>query len=115
LYEGGVRVPAFVWASKEILKSTQRISNQLFHLSDFLPTLVAIAGGEPTQITNIDGVNQWDSLRNPESSSPRQSLLLDIFNGFSYPQFAAIKGNYKIVTGLFYNGHPGGNTWYYND
>ncbi|KAG0433144.1 hypothetical protein HPB47_020197 [Ixodes persulcatus] len=37
LWEGGVRVPAFVWSSKFLKKP--RVSDQLMHISDWLPTL----------------------------------------------------------------------------
>ncbi|KAG0417695.1 hypothetical protein HPB47_005407 [Ixodes persulcatus] len=41
LWEGSVRVPAFVWSPKFLKKS--RVSNQLMHISDWLPTLYTAA------------------------------------------------------------------------
>lgn len=42
LYEGGVRSTAFLWSRR--LKNTKRVSNQLMHISDWLPTLYSSAG-----------------------------------------------------------------------
>ncbi|OQV25983.1 Arylsulfatase I [Hypsibius exemplaris] len=111
LFEGGVRVPAFVWASDDILRDRRRLSSQLFHISDLLPTFLSIAGNKSVDLEGTDGVTQWNALLNPKLSSPRISLVIDIFNGYRNPYFAAIKGNYKVVAGLFAYGHPVGNGW----
>ncbi|CAN8006719.1 unnamed protein product, partial [Ixodes pacificus] len=42
LWEGGVRVPAFVWSP--LLRKPQRVSNQLMHVSDWVPTVYSLAG-----------------------------------------------------------------------
>lgn len=42
LWEGGVRVPGFIWSS--LLKKSPRISDQMMHLVDWLPTLYSAAG-----------------------------------------------------------------------
>ncbi|CAN7998260.1 unnamed protein product, partial [Ixodes hexagonus] len=42
LWEGGVRVPAFVWSP--LLQKSQRVSNQLMHISDWMPSLYSLAG-----------------------------------------------------------------------
>lgn len=41
-FEGGVRVPAFVWSP--LLNKTRRTSTQLMHVTDWLPTLFSAAG-----------------------------------------------------------------------
>lgn len=41
-WEGGVRGVAAVWSP--LLRSTQRVSNQLMHIADWLPTFYAAAG-----------------------------------------------------------------------
>ena len=61
-FEGGVRVPAFIWSP--LLKRRGRITEQLFHAVDWLPTLWEAAGGNPAELTNegLDGVSHWKSL-----------------------------------------------------
>jgi len=41
-WEGGVRGVAAVWSP--LLHSSQRVSNQLMHIADWLPTFYAAAG-----------------------------------------------------------------------
>lgn len=43
LWEGGVRAAAFVWSP--LLKKTRRVSQQLMHVTDWVPTLYSAAGG----------------------------------------------------------------------
>ncbi|XP_077534588.1 arylsulfatase B-like [Haemaphysalis longicornis] len=42
LWEGSVRVPAFLWNAQ--LVQSPRVSNQLMHVTDWLPTLYSAAG-----------------------------------------------------------------------
>ncbi|KAH9377806.1 hypothetical protein HPB48_015420 [Haemaphysalis longicornis] len=42
IWEGGVRSTAFIWSPR--LSSTRRVSQQLMHISDWLPTLYSAAG-----------------------------------------------------------------------
>lgn len=44
LWEGGVRGAGFIWSP--LLQSRQRLFNDLFHITDWLPTLYAAAGGD---------------------------------------------------------------------
>ncbi|KAH9379910.1 hypothetical protein HPB48_000994 [Haemaphysalis longicornis] len=47
VWEGSVRVPAFVWSPR--LVKSQRVSQQLMHISDWLPTLFSLAGERAVQ------------------------------------------------------------------
>ena len=55
--EGGTRVPGFVYSP--LLPPTVRgtTSNALFHVTDWLPTIVAIAGGNTSRNLPLDGLN----------------------------------------------------------
>lgn len=58
LYEGGIRVPAFIhWPAK--LKP--RMDHTPIHIADWLPTLQTIAQGDQ-EIQNLDGKDLWDLL-----------------------------------------------------
>ncbi len=58
-YEGGVRVPAFIYAPR-FLKS-QKI-DQRITVNDVLPSLAAAVGFENFDATHLDGVNRWTFL-----------------------------------------------------
>lgn len=42
LWEGGIRVPAFIWSP--LLGASRRISNQMMHVVDWMVTLYSAAG-----------------------------------------------------------------------
>ncbi|XP_042144456.1 arylsulfatase I-like [Ixodes scapularis] len=96
LYEGGVRGTAFLWSRR--LKNTKRVSNQLMHISDWLPTLYSSAGGNVSDLGNIDGVDMWDSL-SASHKSQRDMVVLNINSVLNY---SAIRvGDYKLIEGRF--------------
>jgi arylsulfatase B len=43
LWEGGVRGTGFIWSP--LIKSRERVSEQMMHITDWLPTLYEAAGG----------------------------------------------------------------------
>ncbi|XP_029838444.2 arylsulfatase B-like [Ixodes scapularis] len=75
-WEGGVRVPAVVWSP---LFSEHRgaVVESLFHVSDWLPTFYELAGGDPSNLGEIDGISQLDTLRHREKL-PRTEIVLNI-------------------------------------
>lgn len=91
-WEGGVRVPAFIWHSS--LRS--RIWNGLMHISDWLPTLTAAAGGKVNGA--IDGVNQWEAILD-DGDSRRKELLVAVEDGATNMYAAYRAGDYKVVVG----------------
>ncbi|XP_014277618.1 arylsulfatase B isoform X2 [Halyomorpha halys] len=93
--DGGVRTPSFIWTS--MLKGKARVSQQLFHVTDWLPTLFTAAGGKLSEIsgsTAIDGIDQWDSLIS-SAPPPRTELLLDI-NDLTQSE-SYILNNWKLI------------------
>ncbi|KAJ8733210.1 hypothetical protein PYW08_001508 [Mythimna loreyi] len=90
-WEGGVRVPAFIWQSSV----RPSVWQGLMHITDWLPTLIAAAGGSVP--TAIDGVNQWNSIMQ-DGKSKRNEVLIAIEDGSN--SWAAYRaGDYKIVVG----------------
>ncbi|XP_077531160.1 arylsulfatase B-like isoform X2 [Haemaphysalis longicornis] len=92
LWEGGVRLPAFVWSP--LLGARGRVSWDLMHFVDWLPTLYHMAGGNTDDLGPIDGVSQWETL-STGAPSKRQELLL----GFNVLNSAGAyrSGRYKLV------------------
>ncbi|XP_013164812.1 PREDICTED: arylsulfatase B-like [Papilio xuthus] len=91
-WEGAVRVPAFVWHSS----FTPTVWKGLMHITDWLPTLLAAAGGKVDK--KIDGVNQWESIiRN--SNSQRNEVLIAVEDSSRNIYGAYRSGDYKIVIG----------------
>ncbi|KAG0415663.1 hypothetical protein HPB47_007163 [Ixodes persulcatus] len=94
LWEGGVRVPAFVWSSRFLKKP--RVSDQLMHISDWLPTLYSAAGGDVSNLGALDGIDMWRHLT-MGNGSPRKEVLLTIdpMNNLAALRYK----NYKLVVG----------------
>ncbi|KAL3842667.1 hypothetical protein ACJMK2_020657 [Sinanodonta woodiana] len=102
LWEGGTRVPGFVF-SKTLLKKSQYVNNELVHAVDWFPTLLAAAGGNQPQ--GIDGINQWRVLRSGQKSARNEF----IYNIDDVKGNAAIRmGDYKLIRG----GSGRYNNWY---
>ncbi|XP_014477303.1 PREDICTED: arylsulfatase B-like [Dinoponera quadriceps] len=106
LYEGGVRGVAVLWSPR--LRKAARVSNELVHITDWLPTFYSAAGGDLKDLGEIDGVDQWRMLSegHPEV---RQTLLLNIdevskTEGAIYKSFKLLRGSFE---GGHYDGHYG--------
>ncbi|XP_021919140.1 arylsulfatase B-like isoform X2 [Zootermopsis nevadensis] len=95
-WEGGIRTPAVVWSP--VLG--RRVSDQLMHVTDWLPTLISAAGGT-LQGVPLDGVDQWSALLE-DTVSPRTEVLLqyDEVKGL----YAARREDWKITNGSNYGG-----------
>ena len=59
-WEGGVKGVGFV--SGPLVGQPGTINTGLVHISDWFPTLVAVAGGNTTGL-KLDGFNMWDTIR----------------------------------------------------
>ncbi|MDR0871205.1 MAG: arylsulfatase [Planctomycetaceae bacterium] len=72
LYEGGVRVPAFItWNGKIKPDGT---SKELIHITDLYPTLLGILGVSAQQRLPLDGVNQEETILGGKASARKELL-----------------------------------------
>ncbi|KAI5699494.1 hypothetical protein M8J75_003847 [Diaphorina citri] len=100
LWEGGVKVPAILWSPQ--IQQNPRVSLQMMHISDWLPTLYTAAGGDTSRLPlNIDGLDQWSSLL-LNTPSRRNSVLINIDEK---KRTAAVRlDSWKLVLGTQENG-----------
>jgi len=89
IYEGGLRVPAFVsWAGH----LQPRIVSEPLGMVDLFPTLLGLAGVKPSGGKPLDGRDAWATIARG-APSPHDDLLLDVevFRG------AIRRGRWKLV------------------
>lgn len=112
LWEGGVRGVGMIWSP--LLEKQQRISDQLMHITDWLPTLYKAAGGDLSSLPkNLDGIDLWETLSTNKPSLRNEVLLnIDHYNHDYEPEpnFSMITDNFKILSGTWFEGEWDG--WY---
>ena len=98
LYEGGIRVPAFVfWPG--MVKAGAVVKEPL-HIVDMYPTLLKLAGARLEQPLPIDGKDAWATIT-AGKSSPHKEILHNVTSVTG----AIRQGDWKLV----YNGNIGAN------
>ncbi len=94
VYEGGLRVPAFVhWQGKLRAGEAQGVTT----LCDWLPTLVGAAGIPLRAGKPLDGLNLWPQLLGGKPLPARKDLFFAVEPGSQGPQMALLDGQYKLV------------------
>ena len=78
-----------------LLIDKKRVSNEIIHVTDWLPTLYSVAGGDLDDIKiRLDGYNMWDVI-SQSMPSPRKEVLHNID---PITKTAAIRmGKYKLI------------------
>ena len=108
-YEGGIRVPAFVYAPKLLTGDVVGTSfHGLMHHVDLMPTLYGLAGGDVATLLaadpDIDGMDMWGAIKG-EEASPRKELVLNLPRSKTWTvgesktdEGVALRvGNYKLL------------------
>ena len=72
---GGVRGVALVHSP--LLGTKGRVSMDMMHATDWVPTLYGLAGGNTSKLENLDGFDMWPTLAHGEQN-PRTEILLNI-------------------------------------
>lgn len=90
LYEGGIRVPAFVnWPGHV---PAGGIMESPTHVVDWLPTLIRVAGGEPSQEKKSEGIDLWSALLGESQALPDRTLY------WKTPAASAVRqGDWKLI------------------
>nr|XP_022320934.1 arylsulfatase B-like isoform X2 [Crassostrea virginica] len=117
LWEGGVHGVGFVHG--QMLKRKGVVSRDLIHVSDWFPTLISMVGGNLNGTKPLDGMDQWKTISEGTSLSPRKSILHNIdpmyppvgervpSSPFDNRIRAAVRmGDWKLITG-----NPGNGSW----
>lgn len=94
LFEGGIRGAACIYSP--LIDHPSRVSSQLFHITDWLPTLYSAAGGNPDDLKQLDGIDQWSVIKSARDGK-RKSILINIDEKTNSE--AALIGSYKLVRG----------------
>ena len=93
LYEGGMRVPAVVrWPGKV---PAGKPSEEIVHMTDVFPTLLAAVGAKPDAAWKIDGMNLLDVWKG-KAKTPERTLFWE-WRVEGYHQLAAMRGDKKLV------------------
>eukprot|EP00041_Stephanoeca_diplocostata_P031143 m.963668 g.963668 ORF g.963668 m.963668 type:complete len:731 (+) comp23897_c0_seq6:130-2322(+) len=121
-WEGGVRGLGFVYGAGLAAAVQGTVNHEIFHVTDWLPTLVVGAAGValgeegrpcPTctrAVAPLDGVNQWPMLHRGVLPSARTEVLLDLDATACWAQAASCvvpgtsalrMGRWKLI-----HGHP---------
>lgn len=94
VWEGGIRGVSFVYSEK--IQENSRVNEEMFHATDWLPTILGLAGGDWKSMKQIDGFNVWDAISHENYMSPRFEILHQ-FDPLQKNQCALRVGDYKLI------------------
>jgi len=77
IWEGGTRVAGFVHSPLLPAKVQGTETHEMFHITDWLPTIVSLGKGSTARNLPLDGHNIWPALRTG-GSSPRTEFLYNV-------------------------------------
>ena len=101
LFEGGIRVPAFVFSP--LITNPRRVERNLIHVTDWYPTLLMLAGARDSEYNSLDGFNQWRLLSegvHGGNTAQRVEILHNIEVSERGVVTSAFRyGSWKILTG----------------
>ncbi|XP_072145600.1 arylsulfatase B-like [Dermacentor andersoni] len=94
VWEGGVRTPAVFWYGRRRGRLPRPPSQHVMHIVDWAPTFYAAAGGDVSDLGDVDGKNQWEALTERKCID-RGDVILEIEG--RNEAAAIISGRYKLV------------------
>lgn len=89
VYQGGVRVPALIYAPKFL---PQRKVESRITITDVLPTLANAAGFKDFNFKERDGVSQWDFLTGKTKQPTIPDFIIQARGNYAY-----YKDNWKLI------------------
>ncbi|CAM9439259.1 unnamed protein product [Discosporangium mesarthrocarpum] len=106
-FQGGVRVPAFVYSESRIPKEVQGTTySGLMHVVDWIPTLAGLSRLSLSG-KGLDGINHWDAMLGLAKGSPGRTELMLGYEDFmwetdegvtrSRPRGSIIQGHWKLI------------------
>lgn len=81
-----------------LISDLQRVSNELIHITDLLPTFYAAAGGSVNELGALDGVDQWPTIKKAQKSQ-RDFTLINIEETVDM-EAAIDSGGFKYIKSL---------------
>lgn len=90
IYEGGIRVPAFVHWPKRLEPG---VFNPPVHVVDWMPTLCALADFKPQYDLRWDGINLWPQITGKAEPEPRRLY----WAGVRHRTAAVREGDWKLI------------------
>lgn len=103
LWEGGMRVNALIRSNLIPVERRGTTYDNIFHVSDWVPTLLRGALKDGLLGTGFDGVNHWDALTGISDHIPRIDLVYNIDYSGGEVSGAIRIGDMKLLKNVDYS------------